>query len=190
MRRPTATTVSAARMYEPLSSSSTRTRSSAASALARASRLAQARGSSPRCGVSSTLAGRSASASMPAWLMSVTRRGEPDARTSLGRPIMCVCAAARWDWSAGGGSFEPIGDTTFGHVVGRHLDQHLVAGEHADAVLAHAARGMGDDFMFVFELDAEGGVREQLRHDTGKFQELFFGHSLSSIEGIGTVRTD
>src|SRR5262245_689167 len=33
-------------------------------------------------------AGRSASGSMPAWLISVTRRGEPEARTSLGRPIM------------------------------------------------------------------------------------------------------
>jgi len=38
-----------------------RTKSSATSALARASRLAQARGSSPRLGVSSTLAGRNAS---------------------------------------------------------------------------------------------------------------------------------
>jgi hypothetical protein len=31
-----------------------------------------------------------------------------------------------------------------------HLDQDLVARQHADAVLAHAAGGMGDDLMFVF----------------------------------------
>ena len=50
MRRPTATTVSAARMKAPRSSSSSCTDFSAASALARARRLAQARGSSPRFG--------------------------------------------------------------------------------------------------------------------------------------------
>ena len=47
MRRPTATTVSAARMNEPRSSSSSCNALKAASALARARRLAQARGSSP-----------------------------------------------------------------------------------------------------------------------------------------------
>src|SRR3954469_5005407 len=86
MRRPTATTVSAARMKEPRSSSSSWIDFSAASALARASRLAQARGNSPRRGVSSTSAGRSASGSMPAWLSNDRRRGEPEARTNLGRP--------------------------------------------------------------------------------------------------------
>src|SRR5262245_64038788 len=64
--------------------------------------------------------------------------------------------------------FESIGDTTLGQIVGRHLDQNFVARQHADAVLAHAAGGMGDDLMFVFEFDPERGVRKQLRHDTGK----------------------
>ena len=59
---------------------SRRTMASAASALLRASRVAQARGNSPFFGVSSTSAGRSASGSMPAWLMSASRRGEPEAR--------------------------------------------------------------------------------------------------------------
>ena len=35
-------------------------------------------------------AGRSASGSMPAWLISVSRRGEPEASTNLGRPIIIV----------------------------------------------------------------------------------------------------
>src|SRR6202034_464412 len=51
----------------------------------------------------------------------------------------------------------------------------------ADAVLAHAAGSVGDDLMLVLELDAEGGVREQLRHYTGKFQEFFLRHSLSTL---------
>src|SRR5271170_5771146 len=74
---------------------------------------------------------------------------------------------------------ETVGDAAFGQIVGRHLYQHLVAGEHADAVLAHASRRVGNNFMLVLELDAEGGVGEQFRHDTRKFQKFFLRHSLS-----------
>src|SRR6266540_3906507 len=105
--------------------------------------------------------------------MSVTRRGEPEASTSLGRPIISSPAQL----------LESIGDATLGQIIGRHLDQYLVAGQHPDAILAHAASGVSDDLMFVFELDAEGGVRQQLRDDTGEFQEFFFSHSRSSIDG-------
>src|SRR5579862_8162522 len=152
-----------------------RTMLSAASALLRASRVAQARGSSPRFGVSSISAGRSASGSMPAWLISDSRRGEPEASTNFGRPITAA-RSFRWDGPATI-SLEAIGDATFGQVVGCHFHQHLVAGKDADAVLAHAARRVGDDLVLVFELDAEGGVREQLRHDTGKLQQFFLRHS-------------
>src|SRR5262249_47226099 len=72
-----------------------RTPANAASALARASRLAHARGSSPRFGISSSSAGRSASGSMPAWLISARRRrGEPEASTNLGRPIIDPASVA------------------------------------------------------------------------------------------------
>src|ERR1700733_8972130 len=153
-----------------------RTMFSAASALLRASRVAQARGNSPRFGVSSMSAGRNASGSMPAWLMSTSRRGEPEASTNFGRPITAM--RSRGQTNAVVRSLEAVGDATLAQVVGRHLDQHLVAGKDADAVLAHAAGGVGDDLMLVLELDAEGGVREQLRHDTGKLQHFFFRHSL------------
>jgi hypothetical protein len=73
---------------DPFSSSSSRSMASAASALLRASRVAQARGNSPRFGVSSISAGRSASGSMPAWLTSASRRGDPEAKTNFGRPII------------------------------------------------------------------------------------------------------
>src|SRR5712691_4843579 len=82
-------------------------------------------------------------------------------------------------------SFEPVGNTTLGQIVRRHLDQHFIAGKNADAVLAHAAGGMGDDLMFVFELDPEGGVRKQLRHDTRELQELFLCHPLPSTSETG-----
>jgi hypothetical protein len=42
--------------------------------------------------------------------------------------------------------------------------------------------------MFVFEFDPERGVRKQLRHDTGKFQEFFLCHPLSGI--LETARAD
>jgi hypothetical protein len=45
-------------------------------------------------------------------------------------------------------------------------------------------RRVGDDFVLVLELDAEGGVRQQLRHHTGKFQQRFFRHSRTEIAGI------
>src|SRR4051812_15587110 len=141
-------------MKAPRNSSSSCTDLSAASALARASRVAQARGSSPRLGVSSSSAGRSASGSMPIWLMSETRRGEPEARTNLDRPIMlqpfrptgrrpAIHPGETIDARDSGHddrySLEPIGDAALGQVVGRHLDQNLVAGQNADAILAHAA---------------------------------------------------
>jgi hypothetical protein len=47
---------------------------------------------------------------------------------------------------------------------------------------------VGDDFVLILELDAEGGVREQLRDDTGKFQEFFLHHSLPGIVAFGCGR--
>ena len=40
------------------------------------------------------------------------------------------------------GLLEPVGDAAFAEIIGRHLDQDLVAGQHANPVLAHAAGGM------------------------------------------------
>src|SRR3984957_20825232 len=151
-----------------------RTMLSAASALLRASRVAEPRSRARRFGVSSISAGRTASGSRPAWLTSDSRRGEPEASTNFGRPITAA-RSFRWDGLATI-SLEAVGDATFGQVVGRHFHQYLVAGKDADAVLAHASRRVGDDFVLVLELDAEGGVRQQLRHHTGKFQQRFFRH--------------
>jgi hypothetical protein len=37
-------------------------------------------------------------------------------------------------------SFEPVGNPALGQIVPRHFDQHFVAGEHANAILAPAER--------------------------------------------------
>src|SRR5215471_15480794 len=76
-------------------------------------------------------------------------------------------------------SFEPVGDPALGEIIRRHLDEHLVAGQHADAVLAHASGSVSDDLMVVLELDPKGGVRKQFRHHAGTFQQFFLRHSLS-----------
>ncbi len=66
------------------------------------------------------------------------------------------------------------GNATLGKVVRRHLDIDAVADEHADAVFPHLARGMRDDDVIIFKLNAEHSIREQLDHDTGKLRSSSF----------------
>src|SRR6185437_7686761 len=113
-------------------------------------------GSSPRCGVSSRSAGSTSAGARPIWRRRSSRRGDAEARTSGG--------------DAPGGTeagmppaalFEAEGDAALAEVVGRHLDIDAVAGKHADAVLAHLARGVRQHLVIVVELDAEMRVRQQ-----------------------------
>src|SRR4029453_19212440 len=62
-------------------------------------------------------------------------------------------------------------------VVGGELDQHLVAGEDADAVLAHLAGGMAEDLVAVLQLHAEHRVGQQLDDLPAHFEKFFLGHS-------------
>src|ERR1700691_191574 len=114
IRLPQATTVSAARIMAPGPDQL----SAARPALRRARRNACTRGSSALSGVSSISAGQTASGVMPTWASSASRLGLALARTSSGL-------------------FEAIGDAPLGKVIRRHLDEYLVAGQHANAVLAH-----------------------------------------------------
>ena len=114
-----------------------------------------------RWGVSSMAVGSSASGSMPICCSSASRRGDAEARTRLGGraswgPVTPGDPLTSWR------SLETIGDAALGEVVGRHLDQDLVAGEHADAVLAHLAGGVGDDLVLVLELHPKRRVGQQL----------------------------
>src|SRR5690606_27730513 len=167
----TPTTVSAA------STSSSRA-GAAASALPRARRSAVWRGNSPRTGISLISVGRTPSGLTPACASRSSRRGLAEARISrngTGAP------------RPADGPLEAIVDTSLGQVVGRHLHLDLVAGQHADAVLAHLAGSMGNDDMAVLELHPESRVGKQLGHDTGKFKKLFLGHVCS--ETIAKART-
>src|SRR5512142_1286715 len=90
-------------------------------------------------------AGWTASGVMPACASKASRRGLSLASTSARRA----------------GLFEAIGDASLGEVIRRHFHHDLVAGQHADAVLAHLARGVGDDLMTVLKRHAECRVRQQ-----------------------------
>jgi len=61
------------------------------------------------------------------------------------------------------------------HVVGRHLEVHAIAGDDADAVLAHLAAGIGEHLGAVGEQDAELGIRQHLLHGAFHLDHRFFG---------------
>src|SRR5690606_41135167 len=101
-------------------------------------------------------AGRTASGSSPACCRSASRLGEPDASMSLGRQPAAGLGFNDKPFSASnvgpaaqgaGASLEAVCDAPLGEVVGRHLDEDTVTGEDTDAILAHLARRMGDDFV-------------------------------------------
>src|SRR3974390_2491299 len=151
MRRPHAPTVSAASTsaFDPSASDTLR-------AFKHASRRASMRGVSPLCGVSSISAGRTSSGATPAWAKSESRRGLSLASTRRGVDL-----------------FEAIGDAPFAEVIGRHLHEHLVARQYADAVLAHLARCMCDDLVPILKLHAKGGIGQKFADRARKFQKFF-----------------
>src|SRR6185312_11548266 len=109
--------------------------------------------------------GRTASGTMPTCASSARRRGLALAKTSLAEAVI---------------------DPTLGQIVRRHLDHHLVAGENADAVLAHLTRGMGDDDMAIGDqLDPEIRVGQQFLDNALEFQLFFLGHSSSWDSVVG-----
>src|SRR5271165_2490394 len=179
MRRPTATTVSAARVRQGERSGALAASAADASAFSAASLWTRRRGVSPRRGVSSIADGRTESGSTPIWASRARRRGEPDASTSRGR--LTGADNDRPPQRAGAPvSLEAVGDAALGQIIGRHLDQDLVAGEYADSILAHLAGGMRDDLVVVFQFDAKGRVGEQFDYETRKFEQFFFRHGAPS----------
>src|SRR5687767_943058 len=70
-------------------------------------------------------------------------------------------------------------DAATGDVVGRDLEPYAVAGENADAVLAHAAAGVGEHAGTILQRDAEIRVRQHLEHGAVHLQHFFLGHDKS-----------
>ncbi|CFP70013.1 Uncharacterised protein [Bordetella pertussis] len=74
-------------------------------------------------------------------------------------------------------------DTALGQVVGGHFQRHAVAGQDADAVLAHAARRVGADFDAVVQFDAIAAVGQHFVHDAIQFDQFFFRHQVLLVKG-------
>src|SRR6476619_712059 len=107
-------------------------------------------------------AGITASGTTPSRASNSSRRGLWEAR--IRRMTRCPSL------------FEAIGNPTLGQIIRGQLDEHLVAGQHANPVLAHLAGGVAEDFVAVLELHAEHGVGQQLDHLPAHLEEFFLGH--------------
>ena len=94
--------------------------------------------------VSSMSALRTSSGRMPIWARSSSRRGLAEPRTRRGRDTVATGAAI-----AAPALLEAVIDPTLGQVIGVHFHLNLVAGQNADAVLAHLSCHMCDDLMAV-----------------------------------------
>jgi hypothetical protein len=73
-------------------------------------------------------------------------------------------------------------DPSLAQVIRRDLQRHLVAGDDADVVLAHLARGVGDEIVPVVQANAVAGVGKYVCHDAVHFEHFFLGHDGASTE--------
>src|SRR5258707_1297492 len=72
-------------------------------------------------------------------------------------------------------------DASAREIVGRDFHDDPIADPGADAEFAHLARHVREDLVLIVERDAIIAVRQHLGHGAAEFEQLFFGHPLSSI---------
>lgn len=80
---------------------------------------------------------------------------------------------------------KSVHDAPFLQIIGSHFDFHLVAGEDANAMHAHATRQVAQEFV-IFRLvarhtNAEGGIGKSFFHNADEFDNVF-GHGESFAE--------
>src|SRR3546814_18797947 len=81
-----------------------------------------------------------------------------------------------------------VGDPTRGQVVGGEFDQHFVAHQHADAVLAHLAGSVAEDLVIIFKPHAEHGVGEKLHNLSAHFKQFRSEERRVGKECVSTCR--
>lgn len=74
---------------------------------------------------------------------------------------------------AGGGLLQTVNDARLIEVVGRHFHFDPITDRQADEPFAHATRDVGQDLVFVIELDAEHGSGEHGEDPAFEFNRLF-----------------
>ena len=78
--------------------------------------------------------------------------------------------------TAAAAALAAINDDTAGRIIRRQGDGHLVAENHANAVLPKLAAEVSEHLMAVLELDAEITRRQDLDHAALEFNVLFATH--------------
>ena len=94
--------------------------------------------------------------------------------------ISRICGPAGIAGRSGAAGHEAIGDPALGKVIGRQFDEHFVAGQHTDAVLAHLAGGMAENLVAVLEADAKHRIGQQLHYLPAHLEQFFLGQADSS----------
>lgn len=76
-------------------------------------------------------------------------------------------------------------DAAFGEVVGGHFNRDLITGQNANTVFPHAARCVGDDFVFIRqEFYAKCRVGQKFHHLPLKLEQVFFSQGKVSYIGL------
>ena len=68
-------------------------------------------------------------------------------------------------------------DASLAQIVRRQFQRYLVACEDTDMILAHFSGRVRNQFVAVFEVDAEARIRKHVGYKAVHFKEIFFGHS-------------
>tara|TARA_R110002124_G_scaffold106374_5_gene258064 strand:- start:785 stop:1132 length:348 start_codon:yes stop_codon:yes gene_type:complete len=72
-------------------------------------------------------------------------------------------------------------NATLGQVIRCHFHLNLVTSQNTNAVFAHFACCVGDNFMTVFQLYPKCGIGQKLYNDTIEFEKFFFSHVVSVL---------
>ena len=79
------------------------------------------------------------------------------------------------------------GQATLVQVIGRHFQGDLVTSQHANAVLAHLAAGVGNQLVAVVQRDAKTGIGQNFIHSALHFNQFFFGQNVSFRERFNST---
>jgi len=83
------------------------------------------------------------------------------------------------------GKLQPINNTRFVQIVGRHFHFYAVTGSQADEAFAHFARDVGEDLVLVSQFNPEHGAGQHRQNCS--FQLDVFLHAFLKAKRWGTL---
>ena len=82
-----------------------------------------------------------------------------------------------------------ISDPTTSEVVRRQLNLDAITGQNSDVMHPHFPGDMGQNFVAIFEFDAEHGVRQRLGDRSFQNDRVFFGLSQDTDSCVMDLKT-